>query len=85
MTLSAVRKTVINVLGLLVTATPLLLNILNQPPFQGTTTAIVVSGLLALVGAVVHNRVPNVTTDPGVAATQSVRLVAPKLPGTASR
>lgn len=73
--LSHVYKTVIQVVTLLLSATPLILKVLNEPPFQGTTTAVVVSAALALVGTLLHYNVPNTTTDPAVAATQSVKLV----------
>lgn len=77
MNLTAIRKSVLNVLTAVVTATPWILNALHQAPFQGTTTATVVSSLLGLLGVALHYLVPNTTTDPAVAAAQSVKLVSP--------
>jgi len=39
--------------------------------------AAVISGVLALLGAILHYLAPNTTTDPNVAANQSVKLVKP--------
>lgn len=76
MNLTAIRKSIINVLTVLVTVTPWVLKALDEPPFQGTATATVVSSLLGLVGVLTHYKVPNVTTDPVVAASSSVKLVS---------
>lgn len=77
MQFSEVRKTVINVLTAVVTATPLILHELNQAPFQGTQVATTVSVVLGVIGLIAHYLVPNTTTDPAVAAAQSVKLVGP--------
>lgn len=77
MSLSSIRKSVINVLTIVVTATPWILSEMNVEPFKGTATAAVVSSVLGLIGVALHYKVPNTTTDPTVAATQSVKLVDP--------
>jgi hypothetical protein len=76
MNLSHVRKTLINILTIVVTAGPWILKAMNVfPGSQGTAIATVLSAVLGLFAAVLHYLVPNTTTDPTVAATQSVRLV----------
>lgn len=77
MNFTAIRKSVINVLTVVVTATPWILNAMHQPPFQGTETATLVSALVGVLGVALHYKVPNTTTDPTVAAEQSVKLVNP--------
>lgn len=77
MSFSSIRKSVINVFTVIVTATPWILSAMSVPPFKDTATAVVVSSVLGLIGAALHYKVPNVTTDPTVAATQSVKLVSP--------
>jgi hypothetical protein len=74
--LSSVKKTVINVLTIVVTVGPWVaqaVGAINVP------AAAVISSGLALVGAVLHYLVPNTTTNPQVAATQSVKLVSPSV------
>ena len=71
------RKGVINVLTVIVAVSPWILNAAGQLP-GGEKTAAVASAVLGLCGAVLHYLVPNTTTNPEIAATQSVKLVAPK-------
>lgn len=74
MQLSEIRKTVINVATLVVAVgTPLLH---ETTGFLPENVAYTVSLVVALAGAVVHYLTANETTDPNVAATQSVRLKA---------
>jgi hypothetical protein len=80
MHLSAIKKTLINVLTVVVTAGPWILksvDLLPGTPAQQTTLATAVSSVLGLAAVLLHYLVPNTTTDPTVAATQSVRLVGP--------
>lgn len=73
MQLSEVKKSVINVLTLvLAIGTPALnyAGILHLPG----NVVLAVSTVLAIAGSVLHYLVPNTTTDPVVAQTQSVRL-----------
>jgi hypothetical protein len=76
MNLSSVRKTVINVLTVVVTAGPWVLRAMNLLP-GGTLAATAVSAVLGIAGMVLHYLVPNTTTNPAVASTQSVKLVSP--------
>lgn len=75
MNLSTVRKTLINVLTAVVTAGPWILRAMEIEPFKGTGVATAVSVVLGLVAFLLHYLVPNTTTNPSVAATQSVKLV----------
>lgn len=75
MQLSEVRKTVINVLTAVVTATPWILRAMEVAPFKDTAVATTVSAVLGIVAIVLHYLVPNTTTLPEVAATSSVKLV----------
>lgn len=73
MQLSEVKKSVINVLTLvLAIGTPALnyAGILHLPD----DVVVVISTVLGIAGALLHYLVPNTTTDPVVAQTQSVRL-----------
>jgi hypothetical protein len=70
------RKTVINVATAVGAAAPWILNVMHEPPFQGTQTAATVSAILTVFGIILHYLVPNTTTNPDVAAAQSVKLVA---------
>jgi hypothetical protein len=76
MSLSSVKKSVINVLTLVVTVGPLILQVVGaihlDPAVLGAVT-----GVLALAGSALHYLSPNTTTDATVAATQSVKLVTP--------
>lgn len=75
MDLSAVKKSVINVLTLVIAiGTPALdyLGVLHLPG----NVALVISTVVGLAGAILHYLVPNTTTDPHIAKTQSVRLVS---------
>jgi len=74
MNLSAYKKTLINVLTIVVTAGPWILDALRVLP-GGAGTATVVSSVLGVAAVVLHTLVPNTTTDPHVAATSSVKLV----------
>jgi hypothetical protein len=78
MNLSSIRKTVINVLTILVTAGPWILKAMNVfPGTNGTVVATLLSSVLGFAAVALHYLVPNTTTDPLVAANQSVKLVAP--------
>lgn len=77
MNFNSIRKTILNALTVLVTAGPWILNALNAFP-GGEKSAAVVSAVLGVAGVILHYLVPNTTTDPSVAAVQSVKLVAPK-------
>lgn len=77
MNLTSVRKTVINVLTVVVATGPWILYALNEFP-GGEKAAALTSSVLGLAGVILHYLVPNITTDPTVAATQSVKLVTPK-------
>jgi hypothetical protein len=73
--LSSVKKTVINVLTIVVTVGPWIaqaVGVINVP------AAALISGVLATAGAILHYLAPNTTTNPQVAATQSVKLVDAK-------
>lgn len=81
MNLSSVRKTLINILTVVVTAGPWVLknlDLLPGTPDAQTQLAALVSSVLGIAAVVLHYLVPNTTTDPVVAANQSVKLVAPK-------
>jgi hypothetical protein len=72
MQLSEINKTIINVCTLVVSVgTPILSFTTGILP---PNVAFWISGVVAVAGAVVHWAVPNTTTDPQVAATQSVKL-----------
>lgn len=77
MTISSIKKTIINVLTVVVTTGPWVLHALNMFP-GGTAAATLVSVALGIAGIVLHWLVPNTTTNPNVAATQSVKLVTPR-------
>lgn len=72
MQLSEITKTIINVCTLVVSVGTLVVSYTTGilPP----TVAFWVSGVIAVAGAVLHYLAPNTTTDPHVAATQSVKL-----------
>ena len=72
---SEVKKAVINVLTLiLVIGTPTLdyIGVLHLPD----NVVLALSTVIGIAGAVLHYLVPNTTTNPAVASTQSVKLVA---------
>jgi hypothetical protein len=74
MELSAVKKSVINVLTLVVAiGVPALAYSANILP---ENIALIVSTLVGVAGAVLHYLAPNTTTNPAIADTQSVKLVA---------
>jgi hypothetical protein len=73
MQISEIKKTVINVLTIVVTAGPWVLDALNAFP-GGAGAATAVSSVLGILGIVLHYLVPNTTTDPVKAQTQSVVL-----------
>lgn len=75
MSLSSIKKTVINVLTIVVTVGPW---IAQAAGYISVPAAAIVSSVLGVAGALLHFLAPNTTTDPNVAATQSVKLVAPK-------
>lgn len=75
MSLSSVKKTVINVLTIVVTVGPWVANAVGV---ISVPAAAIISSVLGVAGMVLHYLAPNTTTDPNVAATQSVKLVAPK-------
>jgi hypothetical protein len=73
MQLSEINKTIINVCTLIVAVGAPVVSALNSqalPPAVGVT----IGAIVAIAGAVVHWATPNTTTDPQVAATQSVKL-----------
>jgi hypothetical protein len=76
MNLTSIRKTVINVLTVVLTAGPWILDALKLFP-GGTAATATVSAVLGVIGVILHYLVPNTTTNPQVAATQSVKLVSP--------
>jgi hypothetical protein len=73
MALSEIRKTIINMATLVVSIGSLILGFpgIHLLPAPMSVT---ISLVVAVAGAVVHYLTPNVTNDPHVAATQSVRL-----------
>jgi hypothetical protein len=71
MQFSEIKKTVINVLTVVVTAGPWVLNALNVFP-GGTVAATFVSSILGVAGVALHYLVPNTTDDPEKARTQSM-------------
>jgi len=73
MHLSEVNKAIINVLTLVVAVGTPLASLLNSD-LVPAKVGVVVGGVVAVAGAVLHYFVPNTTTDPRVAATESVRL-----------
>lgn len=76
MQFSEIRKTIINIATTIVAATPWVLQtegVVSLPP----SVIAVISGVLGLAGWLVHYWTPNVTTDPAVAATSSVKLKSP--------
>ena len=75
MSFSSIRKTIINILTIVLTIGPWIaqaVGVISVP------AAGVISGVVALAGAILHYLVPNTTTDPNVAANQSVILRPPK-------
>lgn len=76
--MNRIRKTLVAILTVVVTAGPWVLKAMNViPGTEGTAIATLVSTVLGLAAIVLHYLVPNTTTDPAVAATQSVKLVGP--------
>lgn len=75
MQFSEIRKTVLNVLTAVVAATPWILRAMEVAPFKDTSVATTVSAVLTVVGIIAHYLIANTTTDPVVAANQSVKLV----------
>lgn len=71
MALSEIKKTIINVLTIAVTAGPWVLDALNLFP-GGLVAATFVSSLLGIAGVILHYLVPNTTDDPVKAKTQSM-------------
>lgn len=71
MQFSEIKKTVINVLTVVVTAGPWVLDAMNVFP-GGTVAATFVSSILGVAGVVLHYLVPNTTNDPEKAKTQSM-------------
>lgn len=71
MQFSEIKKTVINVLTVVVTAGPWILDALNLFP-GGTVAATLVSSVLGVAGVILHYLVPNTTDDPEKARTQSM-------------
>lgn len=75
MQLSEIKKSLINVLTIVVTAGPWILKAMNVfPGSEGTQIATLLSSVLGIAAVALHYLVPNTTTDPIVAQTQSVRL-----------
>lgn len=73
MQFSEIRKTVINVLTVVVTAGPWVLKAMDiLPGSSGTAIATVVSAVLGVAGVLLHYLVPNTTDNPQVAETSSV-------------
>lgn len=77
MELSAITKTVVNVLTVVVTAGPWVLDALHVFP-GGTAAATIVSSVLGVAGVILHYLAPNTTANPAVAEKQSVRLTTKK-------
>jgi hypothetical protein len=73
MELSAITKTVVNVLTVVVTAGPWVLDALHVFP-GGTAAATIVSSVLGVAGVILHYLAPNQTVHPAKAERQSVRL-----------
>lgn len=73
MELSAITKTIVNVLTAVVTAGPWVLDVFNLFP-GGTAAATVVSSVLGIAGVILHYLAPNQTVHPAKAERQSVRL-----------
>jgi hypothetical protein len=76
--LTAVKKTLINVLTLVgVIGAPTLqyANVIHLPG----NDVLILSTVIGIAGSVLHYLAPNTTTDPNVAATQSVKLVTPSV------
>jgi hypothetical protein len=72
--LSSYAKALINALTLIVAVgTPILAYTTGILPPK---LALTISAIVAIAGSVLHVLTPNTTTDPNVAATQSVRLKA---------
>lgn len=84
MNLSEIKKTVINVLTVVATAGPWVLDALHLFP-GGTAAATVVSSVLGIIGTVLHYLAPNTTTNPKVAETQSVRMKTARKPRRARK
>ena len=74
MNFTSVKKTVINVLTLVLTVGPLILQVAGAIHLDPSLLALITGGL-AVAGSVLHYLAPNTTTDPDVAANQSVKLV----------
>ena len=72
MKLSEIRKTVITVLGLVVSVGAPILHIAGG--FLPAPAVLLISSVVGVATMVLNYLVPNTTTDPQVAATQSVRL-----------
>jgi hypothetical protein len=76
MNVSSIRKVLINVLTIVVTAGPWILKAMDVfPGTNGTMIATLLSSVLGFAAVVLHYLVPNTTTNPKVAAEQSVKLV----------
>lgn len=72
--LSEVYKALIQALTLIVAIGAPTLDYLGAIHVPGNVV-LIFSGLVGLAGTVLHYLVPNTTTNPAVAATQSVKLV----------
>ena len=75
MSLSTIKKSIITVLTIVCTVGPWVAQAAGQ---ISEPTAAVLSSVIAVAGTILHYLVPNTTTDPNIAATQSVKLVQPK-------
>lgn len=74
--ISEVRKAVINVCTVVGTVGPPVASLATDGLLPAGV-AYAISAAVGLTGTVLHYLVPNETTDPDVAATQSVRLKQP--------
>lgn len=73
MQFSEIRKTVIDIATTIVAATPWVLQAEDIIHLSNGEVSII-SGILGVAGWIAHYFTPNVTDDPAVAATSSVRL-----------
>lgn len=75
---SAIKKAVINVLTLIVAIGAPTLDYLGVIHVPGNVV-LIFSGVIGVAGTILHYLVPNTTTNPAVAAAQSVKLVSPSV------
>jgi hypothetical protein len=76
MQFSEVTKSIVAVATIVVSVGTLVLQYTTG--FLPENLALWISGIVGVAGAIIHYLAPNTTTDPEVAATQSVRLRKPR-------